>query len=53
MAGQRVKCKAALFAHRTCAVPLSMDIQKMLTQLREQREAIEQAIIVLERIALG
>jgi hypothetical protein len=30
-----------------------MDILKMLAELREQREAIEQAIIVLERIAAG
>jgi hypothetical protein len=30
-----------------------MDILKMLADLREQREQIEQAIIVLERIAAG
>jgi hypothetical protein len=30
-----------------------MDILKMLAELRDQREAIEQAIIVLERIAAG
>ena len=30
-----------------------MDILKMLADLREQREAIEQAIVVLERIAAG
>ena len=30
-----------------------MDIMKMLADLREEREAIEQAIIVLERIAAG
>jgi hypothetical protein len=30
-----------------------MDILKMLADLREQREQIEQAIIVLERIARG
>jgi hypothetical protein len=30
-----------------------MDILKMQADLREQREAIDQAIIVLERIAAG
>jgi hypothetical protein len=30
-----------------------MDILKMLAELREQRDQIEQAIIVLERIAAG
>jgi hypothetical protein len=30
-----------------------MDISKMLAELREQRDAIDQAIIVLERIAAG
>jgi hypothetical protein len=30
-----------------------MDILKMLAELREEREAIEQAILVLERIAAG
>jgi hypothetical protein len=33
--------------------PSSMDILKMLADLREEREAVEQAIIVLERIAAG
>ena len=31
----------------------NIDILKMLADLREQREAVEQAIIVLERIAAG
>lgn len=30
-----------------------MDINKMLAELREERENIEQAILVLERIAQG
>jgi hypothetical protein len=30
-----------------------MDISKMLSELRTEREAVEQAIIVLERIAAG
>lgn len=30
-----------------------MDITKMLAELRSEREAIEQAIIVLQRIAAG
>jgi hypothetical protein len=30
-----------------------MDILKMLADLREQREQIDQVIIVLERLALG
>ena len=30
-----------------------MDILKMLAELRNEREAVEQAIIVLERIAAG
>ena len=30
-----------------------MDILKMLADLREQREQIEQAIMVFERLALG
>ena len=30
-----------------------MDINRMLSELREERENIEQAIIVLERIAQG
>jgi hypothetical protein len=30
-----------------------MDITKMLAELRNEREGIEQAIIVLERIAAG
>jgi len=30
-----------------------MDILKMLADLREQREHLEQAILVLERIAAG
>ena len=30
-----------------------MDITKMLADLREERERIEQAILVLERIASG
>jgi hypothetical protein len=30
-----------------------MDILKMLADLREQRDQIEQAILVLERIAAG
>jgi hypothetical protein len=33
--------------------PWNMDIQKMLAELREQRDQIEQAILVLERLALG
>ena len=53
MAGQGVKCKVACFAHQTCAVLLDMDIVKMLADLRDQPEANEQAIIVLERIAAG
>jgi hypothetical protein len=30
-----------------------MDITKMLAELRNEREAVEQAIIVLQRIAAG
>jgi hypothetical protein len=30
-----------------------MDIRKMLADLRDQRDQIEQAIIVLERLAAG
>jgi hypothetical protein len=30
-----------------------MDITKMLAELREEREGVEQAILVLERIAAG
>jgi hypothetical protein len=30
-----------------------MDITKMLAELRAEREAIEQAIMVLERVAAG
>jgi hypothetical protein len=30
-----------------------MDIEKMLSELRAEREGIEQAILVLERIAAG
>ena len=30
-----------------------MDINKMLAELRAEREQVEQAIMVLERIALG
>ena len=30
-----------------------MDINKMLAELRNEREAVEQAIIVLQRIAAG
>jgi hypothetical protein len=30
-----------------------MDIEKMLTELREEREGVEQAILVLERLATG
>jgi hypothetical protein len=30
-----------------------MDINKMLAELRAEREAVEQAIIVLQRIAAG
>lgn len=30
-----------------------MDISKMLVELRAEREAIEQAILVLQRIAAG
>ena len=30
-----------------------MDINKMLAELRSEREAVEQAIIVLQRIAAG
>ena len=30
-----------------------MDINKMLAELREERERVDQAIIVLERIASG
>jgi hypothetical protein len=30
-----------------------MDILKMLAELRSEREAVEQAIIVLQRIAAG
>jgi hypothetical protein len=30
-----------------------MDVNKMLAELRSEREAIEQAIIVLQRIAAG
>jgi hypothetical protein len=30
-----------------------MDINKMLAELRNERESIEQAIIVLQRIAAG
>ena len=41
------------FAVSGRALPSTMDILKMLAELREQREAIEQAIIVLERIAAG
>jgi hypothetical protein len=33
--------------------PWDMDILKMLTDLREQRDQIDQAIIMLERIAAG
>ena len=29
-----------------------MNIEKMLTELREEREGVEQAILVLERIAM-
>jgi len=30
-----------------------MDINKMLSELRAERDAVDQAILVLERIALG
>ena len=30
-----------------------MDVNKMLTELRQEREQIEQAIIILERLARG
>lgn len=31
----------------------SMDVLKMLTELRQEREAIEEAILTLERLAKG
>lgn len=30
-----------------------MDVNKMLTELRQEREAIEEAIMILERLARG
>lgn len=30
-----------------------MDVQKMLTELRQEREQIEEAILTLERLARG
>jgi hypothetical protein len=30
-----------------------MDVNKMLQELREEREAIEEAILILERLARG
>lgn len=30
-----------------------MDVNKMLTELRQERETIEEAILVLERLARG
>ena len=30
-----------------------MDVTKMLTELRQERESIEEAILVLERLARG
>ena len=33
--------------------PSGMEILKMLAELREEREAVEQAIVVIERLALG
>jgi len=30
-----------------------MDVNKMLTELRQEREQIEEAIIILERLARG
>jgi hypothetical protein len=32
---------------------VQMDITKMLAELKAEREGVEQAILVLERIALG
>jgi hypothetical protein len=32
---------------------LSMDVNKMLQEMREQREQIEEAILSLERLAAG
>jgi hypothetical protein len=37
----------------SCAILAAMDILKMLAELRGEREHIEEAIIVLERLARG
>jgi len=36
-----------------CAMMDRMDITKMLAELKSEREGVEQAILVLERIAAG
>jgi hypothetical protein len=57
-AGNAIRTRSRRFAQRATSRPLRanidrMNIEKMLAELREEREGVEQAILVLERIALG
>jgi len=45
-------CEAKLLAAR-CSTLSEMDILKMLAELRAEREQVEEAILVLERMARG
>jgi hypothetical protein len=54
MAGRSVKSKATRFrAPCELRYPSKMDINKMLSDLRMEREQISEAIMVMERLSLG
>jgi hypothetical protein len=44
---------AATFQNRYCPMETQMDVLKMLADLRQEREQIEEAIVTLERLAQG
>jgi len=54
MAGRSVKSKATRFrVPCELSYPSKMDINKMLNDLRMEREQISEAIMVMERLSLG
>jgi hypothetical protein len=47
------RTKAGFHIKKLLGYPIDMDINKMLAELRNEREQIEEAIMTLERLARG
>jgi hypothetical protein len=53
MCANESRTRRTFIDSNTCGILPSMDIAKMLADLRQERDQVDEAIMVLERMALG